>query len=877
MDHKKKVYERAVGLFCAAMLGCAWLGCAWYALGTKAAHASPPKDPRIQTHPQTKDGTQPPNAREPHKTKPDSSAQKAANRSPAIRFTMRSLRPYLASDELASVRRLLAKGSCQAAKQASAALALQASTKRALQVRLGHCFFLRKMYTKARTHLASVQWEEIDDHLRWWQAESWRLEGDQLHASKAYLGIPRNSRFYKEARLLAAKIAMEQRQWKRASDILQEDDIFSNAPTAWWLQAQAALQRKTKQSKDEAMRWLKRLLVEAPASGEGMSAQRWLGAGGIRLSLAEKTTRASHLNRHFAYKLALSTLDGAVISNQKTPKALRCRFYYTRGFAWFRLRRYRSAIPDLQRARVLCQNIPQEGVLSLYRLAQSHHRLGSIGRANLVYRELAQRYPQHYLADDAIFTVAELLDRSGRSAQAKATFASLQTRFPKGDMVVVAQWRLAYQAYRKGEWPEAQRLFTLLLTRYPKSRNAPAALYFSARAYQKAAKKLAHPQAKRQYLRLVRRYPLQYYSFLAIARLEEIDKRAWRIARIDTAANPSPPSTDPPTQTAASKIPSAQSATSANPTALDAAQIKKRILPWGPMARKPLSTEEIAAPFEGRSYPLMNEPIYRRGRILYRLGLLDDAAAEWMRLFNCRYFQPPSPKPRSWRCGQRGDLGAQWMALHFHLAGRYHLADRVYRRRGTIEGRLALTPQTVPTWYLAYPRPYWPHVKNATAKEQVSVALAYGLMREESTFDPNIQSWANAYGLMQLLFSTAKATARGLSIYHTLSIDDLYRPSVNIRLGVRHLRILLRQFQDKLPMTIAGYNAGSGWVSRWLRRHRGLPLDEWIEAIHIRQTRHYVKRVLQSYAIYRLLYGLDGESTGSLSGLKPWWQPGSLL
>ena len=48
---------------------------------------------------------------------------------------------------------------------------------------------------------------------------------------------------------------------------------------------------------------------------------------------------------------------------------------------------------------------------------------------------------------------------------------------------------------------------------------------------------------------------------------------------------------------------------------------------------------------------------------------------------------------------------------------------------------------------------------------------------------------------------------------------------------------------------------GGTAVSRWLDARRGLELDEFVEEIPVEETRGYVKRVLRSFAAYRLLYG----------------------
>jgi len=49
------------------------------------------------------------------------------------------------------------------------------------------------------------------------------------------------------------------------------------------------------------------------------------------------------------------------------------------------------------------------------------------------------------------------------------------------------------------------------------------------------------------------------------------------------------------------------------------------------------------------------------------------------------------------------------------------------------------------------------------------------------------------------------------------------------------------------------YNAGPGAARRFLS-FRGADVDEFVESIPYAETRAYVKRVLESYGIYRWLY-----------------------
>jgi soluble lytic murein transglycosylase len=167
------------------------------------------------------------------------------------------------------------------------------------------------------------------------------------------------------------------------------------------------------------------------------------------------------------------------------------------------------------------------------------------------------------------------------------------------------------------------------------------------------------------------------------------------------------------------------------------------------------------------------------------------------------------------------------------------------------------TGSWVPFWKMAYPIPYEAIVKLESTKTKVPESLIYAIMREESEFEPTAVSGANAYGLMQLIVPTAVHAARGTAYVATRK--TLLKPSTNIALGARVLGTLLERFRGQAVLAIAGYNAGPGRPSRWLKEKPEAPLDLWVEAIEYAETRNYVKRVLSSRAAYRWLYGSPGE------------------
>lgn len=139
-------------------------------------------------------------------------------------------------------------------------------------------------------------------------------------------------------------------------------------------------------------------------------------------------------------------------------------------------------------------------------------------------------------------------------------------------------------------------------------------------------------------------------------------------------------------------------------------------------------------------------------------------------------------------------------------------------------------------------------------------AVAFGVIRQESNFNPQARSPAGALGLMQLMPTTARLVCRQEEI--TFEPDRLTEdPAYNIRLGTRYLGDLMAQFGGSVVLSAAGYNAGPGRPIQWMKVNgdpRQMTVDQavdWVEKIPFRETRNYVQRVVEGALIYRLRLG----------------------
>jgi len=155
---------------------------------------------------------------------------------------------------------------------------------------------------------------------------------------------------------------------------------------------------------------------------------------------------------------------------------------------------------------------------------------------------------------------------------------------------------------------------------------------------------------------------------------------------------------------------------------------------------------------------------------------------------------------------------------------------------------------------IRFPLAYEPQVRKAADKNNIEPNLIFAIARQESAFAEKATSTAGAMGLMQLMPSTARATARRSGIKHHKS--DLFNPEHNIKLGSSYLNQLLQQYKGNRILATAAYNAGPHRVDRWLRKTpQDVAFDIWIETIPFKETRGYVQNVLAFSVIYAYRMG----------------------
>ncbi len=126
-------------------------------------------------------------------------------------------------------------------------------------------------------------------------------------------------------------------------------------------------------------------------------------------------------------------------------------------------------------------------------------------------------------------------------------------------------------------------------------------------------------------------------------------------------------------------------------------------------------------------------------------------------------------------------------------------------------------------------------------RTQIDPFFVASLIRQESGFNINARSPAGAFGLMQIRRKASK--------------KQLFDPKTNIRLGIKYLQFLLKQYKNDTGLSLAAYNAGPDKVDSWLKRYPTSNQLLFLELIPYRETREYVSSILRNYFWYSKLYG----------------------
>jgi soluble lytic murein transglycosylase len=404
-------------------------------------------------------------------------------------------------------------------------------------------------------------------------------------------------------------------------------------------------------------------------------------------------------------------------------------------------------------------------------------------------RTFVNTYADRPLAEQTLNELGTYFILKNDDGRAAEVFTELVRRFPLGTFADRANWKAGWWAYKSGNYPETVRLFEAAAVTLRRADYRPSWLYWAARSRAALGE---FDAAMTGYRQVIADYRNSYYGREAARAIAALPAEL----TVKTGAKPAPAG------------PRASA-----PPAVANANATIALKPGDP----PANAEVI--------------------RALLAAGLYDDAIGELRVAQREQGASPLIDATMAYALNRRGELRPAVTAMRraypqFMAQGGENLPPSILR--------------------VIFPLDYWDLIRRHAAARKLDPHLMAALIAQESTFDADIRSVANAWGLMQIIPATGRRYAQTLGI-RPFRTDRLTDPETNVRIGMAYFADLLNRFGDPAP-ALAAYNAGEQRVSRWIAERPGVSRDEFIDDIPFPETQNYVKRIVGTAEDYRLLY-----------------------
>ena len=409
--------------------------------------------------------------------------------------------------------------------------------------------------------------------------------------------------------------------------------------------------------------------------------------------------------------------------------------------------------------------------------------------------------------------------------KAVGVFREIVTKYPSGGVGDRAFWRTGWWAFRAGNYAETIRLFEAANSLYPRADYRPGWLYWTARAEERLGN---HAAAATGYRATITAYRNSYYGRQAQRALDALPPTVAAPpapARGVTVSGPGPRAARP------SPMPSASS------VALGGRRAGAPASPAPAPAAAPFVTPGGAPP---------NAPLIRA---LLSAGLYDDAIGELRRAQAASGTSPFLEATIAYALNRKGELRPGITAMR-----------RAYPQFMADGGQAF----PIDLLKVIFPLEYWDIIRQQAAARNLDPYLVAALVAQESTFQADVRSSANAWGLMQIVPATGRQYAAKLGI-RRFTTASLTEPEINLRIGTAYLADLIARQGDVIS-ALAAYNAGESRIARWHAERPGVDRDEFIDDIPFPETQNYVKRIIGTAEDYRILYPMP--RTGGVRELR---------
>ncbi|MDT7542835.1 MAG: soluble lytic murein transglycosylase [Acidobacteriota bacterium] len=556
---------------------------------------------------------------------------------------------------------------------------------------------------------------------------------------------------------------------------------------------------------DRAQQFYRRIYFYAPASQAAADSTR-PGAPIQPATAEEASARAGKLYEANRY---VEAADAYATAFARFPATSDAQSRLHQGIAFFNAKRYAEAITSLNAMPTGAGDTRADALLYV---AQSQARLRQWDAARATINEMRHAFPDDARTRRAYTSVGLVAKDLKDDAQAQNFFRAAVAAYPGAVEVAQAQFELAWATHESRNFSESSRLLLEHLALYAdrNTDNRGRAGYWAARDAERAGKS---NDARTLYTAMLQRYDANWYGYLAKQRLDTLNR-----------ANPNA------TNANATNVNEAN----ANVDGLNANASDSQLA----RAVKNLSTVTVA---EETSGPEANDAL-RRADELNAVGLDDWAIDE------VDHFLQSAPTSPRLNLAKARILRTRTQNLQALLVMQKPYPDYAQMKPEELSRE---------EWDAFYPLAYWDTITQEARARGLDPYRVAAFIRQETVFDPRAVSHASAYGLMQLVMDTAQRTAARVGVSPPSSIEELFNPQLNIKLGTAYLRTQLDNY-GRVEYAAAAYNAGPGRVVRW-KVELPSEIDEWAEAVPFKETRQYIQGIIRNTLQYQRLYDERGQ------------------
>ena len=500
------------------------------------------------------------------------------------------------------------------------------------------------------------------------------------------------------------------------------------------------------------------------------------------------------------YKVALEELEKVI----GKPDDLSAKAAYFIAESYYRKREYTKAIKQYS---VVAKDYPQSEYVesALFQTALGHGKINKTKKANELLAEFAAAHPESDLADNAAFQIAEYHRGKEQFKKAADAYGKMAAEYSDSNLADDALWNMGWCFVKLKDNDGSIKAFQRLLNEYPDSWLAGSAQFWIGVNHERMEKWRAAADAYKK----VMNDGAWYYS-------DRAKRREQRL--IDQG-----------------KV----SKTFAN------AQYRKlRIDDSVP------AWQNVSAPLSARTQALLD------------LRMFDDGVGELLTAEETGEGLESVYRNLSSIHKKMGDLYTSR-----NYAWRLSRLPQMKSKDGAMPGQI---------YSMLYPLAFRDIIFSNSKENKLDPLLIMAIMTEESHYNPDAVSWVGAMGLIQIMPPTGAEIARKLKI-KSYKTEMLLQPEINIKMGTWYLagqtnrlgkyvkEALVKEKVSEsdrsyiVSMLATGaYNGGESRIRRWVKKYGLKDIDEFVEDIPIRQTRQYIKKVFNSYEVYKALYSDNG-------------------